>query len=59
MEGIPRQFNAYYLNSFSAGSDFSRQILTTKVAPRTVRVKIFILAVDTWHTYSTEPEGAN
>ena len=25
--------------SYSAGSDFSRQILTTKVGPRTVRVK--------------------
>ena len=33
------------LNPYSAGIDFSR-ILTTKVDPRTVRVKIFIIAVD-------------
>ena len=34
------------LNPYSAGIDFSRQILTSKVDPRTVRVQIFILAVD-------------
>ena len=34
------------INPYSAGIDFSRQILTTKVDPRTVRVKIFIMAVD-------------
>ena len=33
-------------NSYSAGIDLSRQILTTKVDPRTVRVKIFLMAVD-------------
>ena len=31
---------------YSAGINFSRQILTTKVEPRTVRVDIFLMAVD-------------
>ena len=31
---------------YSTGIDFSRQFLTTKVDPRTVRVKICILVVD-------------
>ena len=34
------------VNPYSAGIDFSRQNLTTKVDPRTVRIKIFIMAVD-------------
>ena len=35
------------INPYSAGIDFSRrQILTTKVNPRTVRIKIFLMAVD-------------
>ena len=29
-----------YFYSYSAGIDFSRQILTTKVDPRTARVKV-------------------
>ena len=29
----------------SAGIDFRRQIMTSKVDPRTVRVKIFLMAV--------------
>ena len=33
-------------NSFSAGTDISRQNLTSKVGPRTVRIKIFVMAVD-------------
>ena len=36
----------FLLNPYSAGIDFSRQILTTKVYPCTVRVKLFIMAVD-------------
>ena len=33
-------YNHYkYVYSYSAGIDFRRQILTTKVDPRTVRVK--------------------
>ena len=36
-----------------------RQILTTKVYPRTVRVKIFLMAVDLYNRYSNESEGAN
>ena len=31
---------------YNAGSDFRRQILTSKVDPRTVRVKIFIRVAD-------------
>ena len=36
------------VNSYSAEIDFSRQnlILTTKVDLRTIRVKIFLMAVD-------------
>ena len=36
-----------------------RQILTIKIDPRTVRVKIFIMAVDPQHRYSNESERAN
>ena len=35
-----------HFNSYIAGIDIRRQILTSKVDPRTVRVKIFIMAVD-------------
>ena len=31
----------------------------TKVNPRTVGVKIFLLAVDPWHSYLNESERAN
>ena len=31
---------------YSAGINFSRQILTSKIDPRTVRVNIFLMAVD-------------
>ena len=41
-------------------SDVSRrQILTTKVYPRTGRVKIFLMVVDPYHMYSNETERAN
>ena len=33
-------------NPYSAGIDFRRQIVTSKVDPRTVRIKIFLIAVD-------------
>ena len=33
-------------NPYSAGIDFSRQILTTEVDPRTVKLKTFIMSVD-------------
>ena len=36
-----------------------RQILTSKVDPRNVKFKIFIIAVDVWHRYSREAERAN
>ena len=36
---------AMKLNPYSAGIDFRRQILTSKVDPRVVRVQLFILAV--------------
>ena len=35
----------YIFNSFSAGIDFGRQILTSKVDPRTVRVKVLKIIV--------------
>ena len=46
-------------NPHSAGIDFRRQILTTKVHPRTVRVKIFLMVVDPSRGYSNESERAN
>ena len=36
-----------------------RQILTTKVDPRAVRVQIFLMVVDPSHMYSNESERAN
>ena len=35
-----------WVNPYSAGINFRRQILTSKVDPHTVRVNIFLLAVD-------------
>ena len=35
------------------------QIRTTKVDPRTVRVKIFLMALTLEHRYSNESERAN
>ena len=46
-------------NPYSAGIDFSRQILTPKVDPRTVRVEIFLIAVEPYHRYSNEQASAN
>ena len=36
-----------------------RQIMTTKVNPRTVRVTIYVMTVDPYHRYSNESERAN
>ena len=48
------------LNPYSAGIDFRRhnQILTSKVDPRIVGVKICIMTVDLYHRYSKESERA-
>ena len=43
-------------NPHSVGIDFSRQILKSKVDPHTVRVKIFVMAADSLHSYSNESE---
>ena len=43
---------------YSAVIDFTRQILTSKVNLRTVRVTIFIMAVYPKHRYSSESERA-
>ena len=45
---LKRNFDTvyYFFNLFSAGIDFRRQILTSKIDLRTVRVKGFIMAVD-------------
>ena len=37
------------VNPYRPGIDFSRQILTSKVDPRTESVKMFIMAVDPYH----------
>ena len=47
------------VNPYSAGIDFSHQNLTSKVDPRTVRVKIFLMAVDPEHRYLKKSERAN
>ena len=47
------------INSHSAGIDFKRQILTSKVDPRTVRVKMFIMVIYPWHRHSDEAERAD
>ena len=66
MYGRGESFNLCEDESFipySAGIDFTdvyrRQILTTEVDPRAVRIKIFIMAVDPWHGYSNESERDN
>ena len=47
-------------NPYSAGIDYRRQILTTKVDLRTVKVKkIFVMAVDPYHRYLNDSERAN
>ena len=38
---------------------YRRQILMSKGDPRTVKVKIFLIAVDPQHRYSNEAERAN
>ena len=43
-------------NPFGAGIEFSRQNLTIKVDSLTVRVQIFLMAVDPYHRYSNETE---
>ena len=35
-----------YINTYSAGSDFRRQNLMAIIDPRTVRLQIFLMAVD-------------
>ena len=47
------------INPYSAGTDFRRQILTTKVHTRAERIKIFIMAVYPKHRYSNEAEWAD
>ena len=44
---------------YSAEIDFRRQILTSKVDPSTVRLKIFIMDMDPYHRYSNEAERAD
>ena len=41
-------YHSLYLtfNPYSAGTDFGRQILTSKIGPHIVRIKIFVMAVD-------------
>ena len=51
--------SAKRFNSYSARIDFRRQILTSKVDPRTVRLKIFLMVVDQKHRYSNKSETAN
>ena len=48
-------------NLYSAGIDFRRQNLTSKVDPRAVKVglSIFIMAVDQHNRYPDEAERAN
>ena len=48
-----------YINPYSSEIYFRRQILTSKVYPRTVRVEIIIMTVVPKHTYSNEAERAN
>ena len=49
----------FLFNPYSAGIDFSRQNLTSKVNPRTARVEIFLMVVDPSHRYSNESERAD
>ena len=41
-------------NSYIAIIDFRRQILTSNVDPRTVRIKIFVMAVNRQHTVGVQ-----
>ena len=45
---------------YTSDSDvYRRQVLTSKVNPRTEKVKIFTMAVDQQHRYSNEAERAS
>ena len=44
--GLSYLYRINALNPYSAGIDLSRQNLTSKVYPRTARVKIFLMLVD-------------
>ena len=46
------------LNPYSAGINFTRQNLTSKAYPRTVRENIFIMAVHPSHRNSNESDSA-
>ena len=52
LHGLYKNMSAFKL--LQRGIDFSRQILTTKVYPRTVRVNILLEVADPWHRYSNE-----
>ena len=43
---IPMSYTIVFVNPFSAGTDFRRQNLTSKVDPRTKKITIFTMAVD-------------
>ena len=56
----PERVNNVALYSAGIDSDVSRrQILTSNVSPHTVRVQIFLMAVDPHHRYSNESERPN
>ena len=48
----------HFINPFSAWTVCRRQIRTYKDGPRTERIKIFITAVNPYHTYSNVSERA-
>ena len=47
------------INPHSAGFDFKTSDSDVKVDPRTVKIKIFVMAVDPLHRYSNESEKAD
>ena len=48
------------LKSWTSESDvYRRQILTSEIDPRAVRIKIFIMAVDPYHRHSNKSERAD
>ena len=49
----------YWFNPYSAGIVFIRQNITSVDGQRTVRIKIFILAIDPSNWYSNEAVGAS
>ena len=51
MNHCPAKPVLYEFYPYSAGIDLSRQILTTKFDPRTVRANIFLIAVDPYQSY--------